>query len=81
MSAIISIFGMLLSALGMGTSTLSQVNAMRSPSAYSTPAPVPGQQCWLERGAALTPGTFAVVEHADRSKTLECVTNAEESQR
>lgn len=81
MSAIISIFGMLLSALGMGSSTYSQINTMRSPTGYSTPAPVPGQQCWLERGATLMPGTFAVVEHTDRSKTLECVTNAEESQR
>ena len=80
-SSLVAIFGMAVSGLGMGTSTVTQLHALRSPSAYSTPAPMAGQQCWLERGATLIPGTFAVVEHADRSKTLECVTTAQESQR
>jgi hypothetical protein len=75
--AITSIFGMLLSALGMGSSTYQQVNMMRSPSAYATPAAQPGQSCWLDRAGTMAPGSFAVVEHADGSKTLECVVTAQ----
>ena len=73
------LIGSLMSVLGMGSGLASQGLSIRQqlhPQAYNQPA-TPGQQCMLQRGSMLTPGTFTVVEHADGSKTLECVTSVE----
>jgi hypothetical protein len=78
------LLGSLMSILGFGSGLASQGvsihQQLNQQQAYSQSA-VPGQGCWLERGGALTPGTFAVVEHANGTKTLECVPNAGVSQR
>ena len=80
------LIGSLMSILGMGSGLVSQgasIHQQLNPQqAYSATTAVPGQRCWLQqRGGALLPGTFAVVEHPDGTKTLECVANAQESQR
>jgi hypothetical protein len=78
------LIGSLMSILGMGSGLASQGliihQQFNQQQAYSQSA-TPGQACWLQHAGALLPGTFAVVEHADGTKTLECVPNAGLSQR
>ena len=73
------LIGSLMRILGMGSGLASQGvsihQQLHQQQAYSAASSVPGQGCWRENGNALLPGTFAVVEHADGTKTLECVPN------
>jgi hypothetical protein len=79
------LIGSLMSILGMGSGLASQgvsIHQQLHPQqAYSAPAAMPGQACKLDRQGSLIDGTFVVVDHGGGVRTLDCVPNAEDSQR